>query len=229
MESAFFAAGKNANGYDSNTALVDNAAPVFLFDMMNDPFLLLGFSTSLLELLSFVLSLVCVALNIRQLHWAWLFSIISSGLYAGVFFNARLYGDMGLQIVFILVSVWGWVNWLQGRDNGAGLRVSRLATSGWFNSLVGWLLSFAVLAWFLKTYTDTDVPYSDAFLTAGSLLGQVLLSRKKLENWHVWVLVDILYVALYVYKGLMLTAVLYGIFVLMALAGLRTWSKTCPQ
>lgn len=196
---------------------------------MNDPIPLLGFSTTWLELMSFVLSVITVALNIRQLHWAWLFSILSSGLYAGVFFDARLYGDMGLQFVFILVSIWGWMNWLRGDDAHERLQVTRLSTQSRLASVGATLLVFVLLAWFLKTYTDTDVPYADGFLTAGSLLGQVLLSRKKLENWHVWIIVDVLYVGLYVYKGLMLTALLYAIFILMAIMGLRAWSKTCPQ
>lgn len=196
---------------------------------MNDPIPLLGFSTTWLELMSFVLSVITVALNIRQLHWAWLFSILSSGLYAGVFFDARLYGDMGLQFVFILVSIWGWMNWLRGNDAHERLKVTRLNAQSRLASVGAALLVFVLLAWFLKTFTDTDVPYADGFLTAGSLLGQVLLSRKKLENWHVWIIVDVLYVGLYVYKGLMLTALLYAIFILMAIIGLRAWSKTCPQ
>lgn len=196
---------------------------------MNDPIPLLGFSTTWLELMSFVLSVITVALNIRQLHWAWLFSILSSGLYAGVFFDARLYGDMGLQFVFILVSIWGWMNWLRGNDAHERLKVTRLNAQRRLASVGATLLVFVLLAWFLKTFTDTDVPYADGFLTAGSLLGQVLLSRKKLENWHVWIIVDVLYVGLYVYKGLMLTALLYAIFILMAIMGLRAWSKTCPQ
>ncbi|MFZ6870708.1 nicotinamide riboside transporter PnuC [Undibacterium sp. Di27W] len=196
---------------------------------MNDPIPLFGFSTSLLELLSFALSIITVALNIRQLHWAWLFSIISSGLYAAVFFDARLYGDMGLQFVFILASVWGWMCWLRGDNGHEHLPVTRLPAQGRWLALAATLLAFVLLAWFLKHYTDTDVPYADGFLTAGSLLGQVLLSRKKLENWHVWIVVDVLYVGLYVYKGLMPTAVLYAIFIFMAIAGLRVWSKTCPR
>ncbi|BBB61401.1 nucleoside transporter [Undibacterium sp. KW1] len=175
------------------------------------------------------MSVITVALNIRQIHWAWLFSILSSGMYAAVFFNTRLYGDMGLQFVFILVSVWGWFNWLRGDDSHERLQVTRLNALGRWNSLGMTVLAFVLLAWFLKSYTDTDVPYADGFLTAGSLLGQILLSRKKLENWHVWIIVDVLYVGLYVYKGLMLTALLYAIFVIMAIMGLRAWSKTCPQ
>ena len=191
--------------------------------------LLFGLLTTPLELISFILSIITVALNIRQLHWAWLFSILSSGLYAVVFLDARLYGDMGLQFVFILTSIWGWNQWLWGDRDHHSLTVSRLTMKGGIYSVLVWLIGFAILAWFLKTYTDTDVPNADGFLTAGSLLGQVLLSRKKIENWLVWIIVDVLYIGLYVYKGLMLTAALYAVFVLMAIIGWRAWSKSCPR
>jgi nicotinamide mononucleotide transporter len=166
-----------------------------------------------------------VALTIRQNHWSWLFAILSSALYGVVFAQARLYGDAGLQLMFITVSVWGWYLWLRGGEAHEGVHISLLNSRGWLGMVLGWLFSFGVLSWFLKAYTDTDVPYMDGFLTAGSLLGQLLLSRKKLENWHVWIFVDLLYVGLYVYKHLMLTAILYAIFVLMAVFGLRAWKQ----
>ena len=192
---------------------------------MNQSLSLFGLATTPLELISFVLSVITVLLNIRQNHWAWLFAIISSAAYGWVFFGARLYGDMGLQVVFIVVSVWGWYSWLHGGAQRQALDVTRLDRAGWIVSLAGWTVGFVLLAWFLKTFTDTDVPHADGFLTAGSLLGQVLLSRKKVENWHAWIAVDILYVGLYVYKNLILTAILYGVFVLMAIVGLRAWRR----
>jgi nicotinamide mononucleotide transporter len=197
--------------------------------------LLFGFTTTPLELISFLLSVVTVALNIRQVHWAWLFAILSSALYAVVFLDARLYGDMALQFVFILVSMWGWYLWLGATSAPASdlapisPRIARLTRLQRCYGILAWGLGFVLLSWFLKSFTDTDVPYADGFLTAGSLLGQLLLSRKKLENWHVWIIVDVLYVGLYVYKNLMLTAILYGLFVLMAIMGLRVWSKQCPK
>jgi nicotinamide mononucleotide transporter len=191
---------------------------------MNDTLAFAGFSTTPLELISFVLSVITVLLNIRQNHWAWLFSIISSAAYGAVFFGARLYGDAGLQVVFIVVSAWGWWQWLRGAGAGQ-LVVERLALTGWIWSALAWLLGFFVLAAFLKAYTNTDVPHADGFLTAGSLLGTWLLARKHIENWHVWIAVDVLYVGLYVYKGLMLTAILYAVFVVMAAVGLRAWSN----
>lgn len=189
--------------------------------------LVFGFSTTPLELVSFLLSLITVALNIRQIHWAWLFSILSSALYAMVFFEVRLYGDMGLQFVFVLVSIWGWSQWLRGAADGGALAVTNLnLTERWWAALIC-LLMFATLYLFLKFCTDTDVPAADGLLTAGSLLGQVLLSRKKIENWTVWIIVDVLYVALYLYKNLMLTAILYAVFVLMAIHGARVWRAAC--
>lgn len=193
---------------------------------MNTPIDLLGFiPTTPLELISFVLSVITVVLNIRQLHWAWLFAIVSSATYAMVFYEARLYGDMGLQGVFIAVSIWGWYQWLHGGTGRAPLAVSNCTTKGLAYGAVGWAVAFVILAVFLDRYTDTDVPNIDGFLTAGSLLGQVLLSRKKVENWTVWIIVDILYVGLYVYKGLMLTAVLYALFVVLAGIGLVAWQR----
>ncbi len=192
---------------------------------MNDTFPLFGFATTPLELISFVLSVATVLLNIRQNHWAWLFAIVSSAAYGVVFYDSRLYGDAGLQAVFIIVSFWGWYSWLHGGVQGQVLDVTRLDRRGWIVSLAGWAAGFVLLSWFLKTWTNTDVPHADGFLTAGSLLGQVLLSRKKVENWHAWIAVDVLYVGLYLYKHLVLTAILYAVFVVMAAIGLRAWSR----
>lgn len=188
-----------------------------------------GWVTTPLELTSFLLSVITVALNIRQIHWGWMFSILSSLLYCAVFFDARLYGDSGLQVVFVLVSIWGWAQWWRHGDVSPPLVVTRLDRFGRIFSVLASLLIFAALYFFLKSATDTDVPLADSFLTAGSLAGQILLSRKKLENWYVWIVVDVLYVALYVYKNLMLTAVLYAIFVVMAIIGARTWRALCPK
>jgi len=203
---------------------------------MNDTLLIAGFHTTPLELLSFVLSIATVLLNIRRNHWAWLFAIVSSAMYGIVFFGARLYGDAGLQLVFIVASVWGWYQWLHGAGkeaaavaDSAPLVVTRLDRKGWIASLAGWALGFALLALFLDWFTDTDVPYIDGFLTAGSLLGTLLTARKKVENWHTWIVVDLIYVGLYIHKTLYLTALLYALFVAMAVLGLRTWSKAARE
>jgi nicotinamide mononucleotide transporter len=192
---------------------------------MNDPIVLLGLTTSALEILSFILSVATVVLSIRQNHWSWLFAIVSSAMYGVVFYKSLLFGDMGLQVVFIIVSMWGWYQWLYGGAKHDALKVTRSTNDGWAWGIAAWLAGFVLLAMFLDRWTPTDVPYIDGFLTAGSLLGQVLLSRKKVENWIVWIVVDILYVGLYVYKGLMLTAILYAVFVVLAGLGLAAWYR----
>nr|WP_315466840.1 nicotinamide riboside transporter PnuC [uncultured Undibacterium sp.] len=186
-----------------------------------------GLQTTPLELLSFLLSLITVVLTIRQVHWAWLFAILSSALYGLVFFDAKLYGDSALQLMFIVVSVWGWSQWLASSDRTSVLPVSFLSGQDRLFAGVAWLGIFAILYGFLHFVTDTDVALADGFLTAGSLLGQILLSRKKIENWYIWIIVDVLYVALYLYKNLILTALLYSIFVVLAVIGARAWRKLC--
>lgn len=202
------------------------AAALLNVDLMNDAITLLGLPTTPMELLSFLLAVITVLLIIRQNHWAWLFTIVSSATYSVVFRDAKLYGDMSLQFVFIGAAVWGWYMWLRGGENHGVLTVSRLSPRGVIASVVAWLAAFVAVALVLSTFTDTDVAYPDAFLTAGSLVGQVLVARKKLENWIVWIIVDVLYIGLYVYKGLMLTAILYAIFVVLAVQGLRVWRRS---
>jgi nicotinamide mononucleotide transporter len=189
---------------------------------MNETLTIGGFATTPLELLSVVLSVATVGLNIGRKHWAWLFAIVSSATYAVVFADARLYGDAALQGVFIATSGWGWFTWLRGAD-GAPLPVSRLDRGGLAWSLAGWLVGFLLLWAFLANFTNTDVPKMDGFLTAGSLVGTALTARKKVESWHTWIVVDVLYVGLYLSKGLHLTALLYAGFVVLAVIGLRAW------
>lgn len=194
---------------------------------MNEALELFGLTTTPLELVSFLLSLLMVVLMIAQSHWSWLFSLLASALYGLVFWQARLYGDMGLQLVFIGASVWGWLQWLRGATAAhAPLAVSRLGRRGWIGLACGWLVGFGVLALFLRRYTDTDVPLADAFLTAGSLAGQLLLARKKLENWLVWIAVDVLYVGMFTFKHLYITAVLYVVYLALAIRGWIDWRRS---
>lgn len=197
---------------------------------MNTPLVLFGFlHASPLEIISFALAVVMVLLNIRQSPWAWLFSIASAALYAIVFFQAKIYGDMALQFFFIGVSLWGWYQWLFGGSGHRGVTVTRLRPRGVAHTGGAWLIGWLAVAVLLMTLTDTDVPRIDAFLTAGSLVGQFLLSRKKLENWHLWIVIDLIYVGLYIHKDLHLTALLYALFAAMAVVGLLTWKKSLAE
>jgi nicotinamide mononucleotide transporter len=177
-----------------------------------------------LEIAAFVCSLICVALNIKQIHWAWPFTIVASALYAWLFFVNKLYGDGALQFVFIASAFYGWWQWLYGkRMDASPLLPQYLQRKTWLLLALSWLILWLLIGGFLKKFTDTDVPWWDAFPTAGSLVATYLLAKKYVENWPIWIGVNAVGAALFAYKNLTLTAILYGLFLVMAIAGWREW------
>jgi nicotinamide mononucleotide transporter len=184
---------------------------------------------SALEIVAFVLAVLMVVLNMRVNPVAWPLAIVSSLLYFALFWNSRLYGDASLQIFFAVVALWGWWQWLRGTAaDGAALQVRRLQPQARWGLLAALALTWPALGWFLKTFTDTDVPWWDAFPTAASVIGQWLLGRKYVENWATWIVVNVVSVALFAYKGLWLTTVLYTLFIAMSFAGWRAWRRMLP-
>jgi nicotinamide mononucleotide transporter len=165
-----------------------------------------------------------IVCNIIELHWGWPLAAISSVLYFFLFWSQRLYGEAMLQVLFVVLALWGWWVWLRGLE-GAPLPVTRmpsryrltLAVSG----TVLWLATGCVLI----NFTDNDVPWWDAFPTAFSLIGQYLMAHKRLENWAVWILVNIVAAGLFAWKGLWLTTLLYLAFIVLSAVGWRTWAK----
>lgn len=199
-------------------------------DLAAVAFTLWGASTTWLELAAALLGLLMVGCNIREIHWGWPLAIASSLLYVLVFWGSKLYGDAGLQIFFAVIGLWGWMQWLRGTSTSAGpLRVARLTRRQRWAALLCAALLWPATGWFLKTYTDTDVPWWDAFPTALSVIGQILLGRKFIENWLVWVLVNVVSVALFAYKGLWLTALLYTLFAALSIVGWRAWKNNWGQ
>jgi nicotinamide mononucleotide transporter len=167
-----------------------------------------------------------VVCNIRVNVLAWPLAIAASLLYFLLFWDHRLYGEASLQIFFSAVAGWGWWQWRRGRQaDGAALRVRHLSGRGRLGLLAAVALAWPLLGGFLRQATDTDVPWWDALPTAGSVAGQWLLGRKYVENWPVWVGVNAVSVGLFAWKGLWLTAVLYALFLLMALWGWRAWRQ----
>lgn len=181
---------------------------------------------SALEIVAFVLALQMVVLNMRVNALAWPLAIVSSLLYCAVFWNSRLYGDAGLQIFFAVVALWGWWQWRRGTQaDGSELRVRTLPAGARVWLLVALGMAWPATGWFLKHYTDTDVPWWDAFPTAASLIGQWLLGRQYVENWLAWIVVNVVSVGLFVYKGLWLTTLLYSLFIVLSLLGWRAWQR----
>ncbi len=189
-------------------------------------FTLWGSPVTWLEIVAFVLAVAMVLANLRVNPVGWPLAIASSLLYALLFADSRLYGEATLQIFFVVVACWGWWQWLRGTGaDGTALRVS------WMDGRTRWLAAALTLAaWplaalLLMRLTDSDVPWLDALATVASVCGQILLGRKFVENWAVWVGVNCFSIGLFAYKSLWLTALLYAVFALLAVAGWRAWQR----
>lgn len=170
-----------------------------------------------------VVSLLAVWLTTRGSLWNYPFSFASVALYGHIFFDAKLYADMALQGVFTLTLAYGLSEWRRFRVTDGSVRVTRAprAELGW--SLAAGAVAALVLGAFFYSRTDAALPWVDAALTAASLVGSWWAARRRIESWWLWIAVDSLYVALFLYKGLVLTAGLYALFVVLAVAGLRRW------
>ena len=207
------------------SALLQALQPLFL-----PAFAAWGSPVTWLEIVAFVLALAMVVLNIRVNPLAWPLAIVSSLLYFALFWNSRLYGDASLQVFFALVAAWGWWQWLRGTAaDGAALRVTWLPARGRWALLAAMALAWPATGLFLRRYTDTDVPWWDAFPTAGSVIGQWLLGRKHVENWAVWIVVNVVGAGLFAYKGLWLTVLLYLAFIALSVRGWRAWAQLARQ
>lgn len=188
-------------------------------------FTLWGSPITWLEIVALVLSLAMVVFNIRVNPLGWPLAIVASLLYFLLFRQSRLYGEASLQLFFAAVSLWGWWQWLRGTQaDGSALTVRRLDGRGRIAVMVALAVAWPATAWLLHSTTDSDVPWWDAFPTAGSVIGQWLLGRKYVENWPAWVVVNLASIGLFAYKGLWLTVLLYAVFVVMSFAGWRAWS-----
>lgn len=189
-------------------------------------FTLWGSAATWLELAASVLALGMVVCNLRVNPMGWPLAMASSLMYALLFADSRLYGEAGLQIFFVLIAVWGWWQWLHGRgDNGHPLRVHHLPVRQRWWALAATLAAWPVLALLLARGTDSDVPWLDALPTVASVTGQLLLARKHVETWPVWLAVNVFSVGLFAYKGLWLTTLLYALFAVMSVLGWRAWRR----
>lgn len=189
-------------------------------------FSLWGSATTWLEIVAFALALAMVVGNIRVRPWAWPLAIASSLLYGLLFWHHRLYGEAALQVFFVLMALWGWWQWLQGSlPDGSALRPRAMGLRQRSLTLLAIGVAWPLLGLYLARVTDSDVPWWDAFPTAGSVIGQLLLGRQWIENWAVWGVVNVVSVGLFAWKGLWLTAGLYALFVVLSWAGWRAWKR----
>ena len=178
-----------------------------------------------LELIAVILGIANVALLVRRSIWNYPFGMAMVALYFVIFREARLYGEAGLQVFFFVVQGWGW--WLWARAGG----LARMVVVEW----MGWPARIAALVlvaasslgigWAMATYTNAALPFADATIAGASVVAQVLLAMRRVENWALWIAIDVLSIGVYLNRELYLTAGLYVVFLGLATAGFVQWTK----
>ena len=177
------------------------------------------------EIIAAALGLINVGLLVRRSIWNYAFGIASVALYGYVFYTARLYSDAILQIYFFSMQFYGWWNWLHGRNRDGLARIETMSARARLLFGAGTLAVAIAMGWIFRTYTNAAAPWMDATLAATSVTAQYLLSVRKLENWILWIAVDVFYIGLYDWKTLFWTAGLYAVFLLLSIAGLLEWLR----
>lgn len=184
---------------------------------------------SLLEIIASVFGLLCVFLTVRQNLWCWPTGVVQVVLYTIIFYQAKLYSDAILQVVYFFLQFYGWYHWLHGGKEKAPVPVTQLSRP----RLWGWLLigviGSALWGFGMARFTDAALPYPDAVVVVLSLVAQWLMARKILESWHFWITVDVVAIGVYWAKQLYITTGLYAIFLVLAAQGLLAWKKQCQQ
>ncbi len=177
-----------------------------------------------IEIIASIIGIVSVVLTIRQNILCWPTGIVMVILYIWIFFQAKLYSDAGLQVIYVFLQIYGWYNWLHGGKDNTELNVKRITVNEGCVWLVLIVISTVVLGRFTKNI-GASFPFGDAFTTVVSLTAQYLMARKILESWALWITVDVVSIYIYYQKALYVTDVLYMVFLCLACMGFAGWRK----
>jgi len=193
-----------------------NAALSFLRGMIGN---------SSVEIAAVAFGIANIVLLARRNIWNYPFGLIMVSLYAWIFYDAKLYSDMLLQPFFFVIQIVGWYWWLNKREASGAVIVERMLPMQVpiYAAVAG--IGILVVGTLMGRYTDASLPYWDAATSVLSIVAQILLARRKLENWIVWIIVDVMAIGIYTYKGLYPTAALYTIFLGVATLGFFTWKR----
>jgi len=183
-----------------------------------------------LEIIAVIVSALAVWLTARRHLWCWPIGLVSVLLYARIFLVAKLYSDLLLQLIFAVMQLYGWWQWKSGASaqDSQHIQPQRLPQQGLLAGLLAGVGGSVVLGYVMASFTDAHIPWLDSALTSFSLVAQFWMARKYVANWWLWIAVDIIYVGVYIYKDLNLTAGLYAGFIVLAVIGLRNWRRQLP-
>lgn len=186
-------------------------------------------SQSVLEVFGVISGILCVYLAAKNKIWSWPLAIISVLIYAFIFFDEKLYADAGLQIYFLITNIYGWYFWTRKSSTETKTPITFASKKLILFSFLSVFIFSFLLGTFLYKSTDASFPYIDSFCTACSLVAQFFLARKIIENWLIWIFVDIIYVGVYIFKDLHLTAGMYALYIIIAAMGYLKWKIEYKQ
>lgn len=178
-----------------------------------------------IEALAFISGIVNVYLLTRCSLWNWFFGITTVSLYTIIFFNTKLYADMGLQGVFLFFQFYGLYQWRYGTRQKQSISIQIIDYATCLSLMLVAVALFAGISFILKYNTDSTTVYADATITALSLIAQWMMSKKYLHHWILWIVIDSLSIGLYISKTLYLTALLYSVFMLLCIKGFFQWRE----
>ncbi|MDR0938911.1 MAG: nicotinamide riboside transporter PnuC [Mediterranea sp.] len=180
---------------------------------------------NLLEILGTIVGLLYLWLEYRASIYLWIAGIVMPAIYIVVYYRAGLYADFGINIYYLVAAIYGWCFWAWGGTRREAPPIARMPVRHVPLLLVVFVAALLGIAFALIRYTNSNVPWIDSFTTALSIVGLWMLARKYLEQWLVWIVVDVACCGLYVYKELYFTSVLYGLYAVIAIFGYLRWKQ----
>ena len=184
---------------------------------------------SWLEIAAVVTSFLAIWLTAKRRMLCWPINLIACALYFKLFLDVRLYSDMVLQALFGAGIVYGWIVWARGKADDGIVVVQRLAPKHATIALIAGAAGAVAIGWFTSHYTNAALPWIDATLTSFSLVAQYWAARRHAANWLAWIVIDAVYVGMFVFKGLIPTAGLYAAMIALAVVGYKSWQAPRAQ
>jgi nicotinamide mononucleotide transporter len=180
----------------------------------------------MIETIAVISTIICVWLTTKRHILSWPIGLLAVVFYAVVFWNSKLYSDFGLQFFFFAQGIVGWLTWKKNLEDKSYTKIETLSKWAKIYWIIIGLGVYFIVGWTMYRFTDASAPWVDSFVAVFSLIANWLLARRKIESWWIWILVDIIYIALFVYKGLYLSSGLYLILLILAIKGLKDWKKS---
>lgn len=182
-----------------------------------------------LQIVGFALGMLYVWLEYRANIWLWFVGMIMPVVHGTLYYQAGLYADSAMNVYYLLAGLYGWIVWLRAPKRKDGGAIAHTPARLWAVLAVVYVAVQGVIYWVLVSFTNSTVPFWDSLTTALSIVGIWMLSRKYVEQWLIWIVVNAVTVALYLYKDIPITAALYLIYLGMAVAGYRRWLRVMKQ